>query len=128
MTGTTQVVTLATAGQGAALELFQHLLTKALEDIADVNQRAEKARVITLKFSLVPKDELREEAEMKVDASIQLANTRTVVSTVYLSKHDGDLIATEFNPKQMTFDDIGQATEQLDRVTAAATEGSDGND
>jgi len=121
MTGTTQVVTLATVGQGAALELFQHLLAKALEDIADVNQKAEKPRVITLKFSLAPKDELREEAEMKLDATIQLASTRTVTSTIFLSRHQGEQIATEYNPKQMTFDDVHQATEAL----SAVTEGSD---
>lgn len=93
------VLTLVTLADGAALELFQSELDRVLRNIQDPNTDAKPVRKITLEVSFHP-DEAREVGEVKVKASARLAGSKGAKTRVFFGRHKGQLVATEFNPKQ----------------------------
>jgi hypothetical protein len=99
MTESVPVVTLTNLADGAALELFQSELDKALRNIADPNTDATASRKVTLEITFAP-DENREMGEVRVKASSKLAGLKGAKTKVYFGRHQGQLVATEWNPKQ----------------------------
>jgi hypothetical protein len=93
------VVTLTTLADGAAVELFQSELDRVLRNIADPNTDAKMVRKVTLEVTFMP-DEEREVGEVKVKASAKLAGVKGARTRVFFGNHKGQLVATEFNPKQ----------------------------
>lgn len=69
--------TLANLANGAAAEVFQNELQKALDNTADPNTDAKTARVVTLKVTMVPTED-RSRAAVSIAASSKLAPTRRV--------------------------------------------------
>jgi hypothetical protein len=96
---TVPVVTLATLADGAAAELFQSELDRVLRNIADVNTDAKQKRTITLTVTFAP-DEERELGHVTVKAAAKLAGLKGAKTNVYFGRHQGQLVATEYNPKQ----------------------------
>jgi hypothetical protein len=93
------VVTLVTLADGAALELFQSELDRVLRNIADINTEAKQKRTITLTVTFAP-DEERQLGTVSVKAAAKLAGLRGAKTHVYFGRHEGQLVATEYNPKQ----------------------------
>jgi hypothetical protein len=94
-----EVVTLVSLADGAALELFQSELDKVLRNIQDPNTDASAIRKVMLEVAIQP-DEDRELGEVKVKATCKLAGLKGAHTRVYFGRHQGQLVATEFNPKQ----------------------------
>jgi hypothetical protein len=84
---------------GAALELFQSELDKVLRNIQDPNTDAKAVRKVTLEVIFAPDDE-REVGAVSVKASTKLSGLKAAKSQVYFGRHEGRLVATEWNPKQ----------------------------
>lgn len=97
------VVTLASLAGGAALERFQLELERVLSNIADPNTDATAKREITLKFRITP-DRDRYSASVDILTSAKLAATIGAGTTVYMGRREGELVAVESNPQQLTFD------------------------
>jgi hypothetical protein len=93
------VVTLENLADGAAAQLFQSELGKVLRNIQDPNTDATAVRKVTLEVSFQP-DEERELGEVKVKATSKLAGLKGAHTRVFFGNHQGELVATEYNPKQ----------------------------
>ncbi len=93
------VVTLETLADGAAAELFQSELDKVLRNIQDPNTEATAMRKVTLEVTFAP-DDNREMGDVKVKASSRLAGLKGAETRVYFGRHQGQLVATEWNPRQ----------------------------
>lgn len=94
-----EVVTLYNLAQGAVLELFQVELQRALDDIADVNRKAEDPREVQFKVRLTPDGE-RESCLVAITARTKLGTLRTVNTQLFLGRQGGQNVAVEHNPKQ----------------------------
>ena len=92
-------VTLASIGNGAALELFDHEFTRIIANIADVNTNPKQKRKITLEIEITP-DENRDVGYASVSVKSKLAAVKPVESVMYFGKKDGKLVAVETNPRQ----------------------------
>jgi len=99
------LVTLASIGDGAVLELFEIEFQKVLKNIADINTNHKKSREINVKIVIQP-DEDRDVGQAQIFVSSKLASIKPVKSTIYFGKKEGKLVAVENNPKQSSiFDD-----------------------
>lgn len=96
-------MSLKSIGNGAAIELFDVELKRALENIMDPNTEPKKARTITLKVTLKP-DEEREYASITIQAVSSLAPIQPYSSHCFLGKDRNGVVATEHNPKQLNMD------------------------
>lgn len=95
----TEVVTLTTLAGGAVVELFQAELGKVLASIADVNTDPTKAREIIVRVKIHP-DEKREMGQIQLEVSSKIPSFRPVSTVLFFSKHRGEYVAVEHNPKQ----------------------------
>lgn len=93
------VVTLESLADGAAAELFQSELDKVLRNIADPNTDPTAVRRVTLVVAIQPDDD-REVGEVSVKATAKLAGLKGARTRVFFGRHQGELVATEYNPKQ----------------------------
>jgi len=93
------VVTLTSLADGAALELFQSELDRVLRNIQDPNTDSTVVRKVTLEVTFHP-DEQREVGDVRVKASAKLAGLKGARTRVFFGRHKGQLVATEYNPKQ----------------------------
>lgn len=116
------VVTLANLADGAALELFQSEVGKVLANILDPNTDPKQERSITLKVAIKP-DEDRVLGGVKISVSSKLAGLKGVKTNFYFGRHGGQLVATEYNPKQAGLFDDKAALREVP-VAPAATAGS----
>jgi cell division protein FtsX len=113
-------VTLVTIAGGAALELFEHELSRVLANIADLNTNAGPQRAITIQVQFKPA-ETRESSEITLQVTSKLAGIKAVRKEVYLGKQDGQHVAMQFNPRQAglnfdptpTAEDLRRAEQQI---------------
>lgn len=96
-------VRLGLLAEGAAGELFDDELAKVLRNIADVNTEAEQAREIALKVKMVPNED-RHSAIVTITVTSKLAGQRPAKSTFYMGRRGTELVAVEYDPKQMKLD------------------------
>lgn len=94
-----QSVSLANLAAGAAVELFDEELRKALANILDPNTEAESTRTITLKVTIKPND-LREMGAVAIEATSKLAPYKGTGTQIYIGSKGNDPVAFEWNPKQ----------------------------
>lgn len=99
-----QFVTLDTLAQGAAIEKFEDELNRVLENILDPNTKPTAARSVTLVVSFKP-DEDRSFANTLIEVKAKLAPSRGVGTAIYIDRHAGRAVATEYNPRQMRLED-----------------------
>lgn len=104
-----EVVTLASIGNGAALELFDHELKNVIANIADVNTDAKAKREIHIKVIIKPDDE-RNIGFASLEVKSKLAGVKPVASTMYFGKKDGEFVASQHNFSQPTFFDKDKST------------------
>ncbi len=91
-----EIVTLASIGNGAALELFDHELKRVIANIGDINTTAKTKRSINIKVVIQP-DEERGIGFATVEVTSKLAGVKPVSSTMYFGKKDGELVAVQAN-------------------------------
>lgn len=81
----TQPVTLATLYGGAAIEAVDHELQNAMNNIVDVNTKAEAARMVTLKLTIKPNKE-RNIASITFYADSKLAPAEALETSVLIDR------------------------------------------
>ncbi len=105
-----ELVTIASIGNGAILELFERELKRVLANIADVNTSPKAMREITIKVSLKPDDESRGVAAATLEVKSKLAPAKPVKSVIYIGKKDNELVAVTNNIQQPSIFDTEKPT------------------
>ena len=86
---------------GVVPELFAHELDKVVRNIADVNAKAVAPRSITVKVTLEPKDDTREQVDTKVEFKTVLAGPPAVAASMFVTRHHGELQAVTTKPDSL---------------------------
>lgn len=79
-------LTLATIGGGAVQERVDRALEKVAKNIMDPNTDPGKKRVITLKITMKPDEDDREDVEVSADVQVSLAPEMGVSTHFFVSK------------------------------------------
>jgi hypothetical protein len=87
-----QRVTLETLGKGAAVELFNHELQKAIADALDVNADPKATRQVQLTVKLLPTED-RAAAHLEAKVSTKLAGPSPVGTMVFIGMEGGEAVA-----------------------------------
>lgn len=85
-------VTLQTLKGGAAVELFNHELEKAIADALDPNADPKAKRTVTLKVVLAPTED-RETAAIGFKVETKLAGPKPMATMVFIGHEDGKAVA-----------------------------------
>lgn len=93
-------ITLATLGEGAAVEMFERELSRVLEDIDDSNTKPDTKRVIVLEVTFSP-SEGRDYAALEIKCKSKLAGLKPADAIVHLASHGNRLVALAKNPGQL---------------------------
>lgn len=88
---------------GALEERWQLELERVLQNIADPNTDAKKARVITLKVTIKPTEE-RNVGDVTIEASSKVSAQKSVATLIYMGRTAKGVQAVEHSPLQLTFD------------------------
>jgi len=103
--GKAQHATLSNIGGGLAERLFHLGMDRVLENIADENTSAGKARTVQITWTIKP-DETRTQTTIDVSMKTGLAQVGSKKAVTYLSKDEnGDPRMTVNDPKQMELAD-----------------------
>lgn len=89
------IVSLETLGGGSAVERFNYELARALENIGDINTKADVIREVTLKVKIKANDD-RSFAMVEIIASSKLAPIKPEATSIRI--HGSQ--ASELNHKQ----------------------------
>lgn len=103
------IVGLDTLIRGAIVERFNDALADVLANIVDLNTDDEAVRGIVLRAKLKPGED-RTRVIFTVACETKLASAKPIGTILYVGVKNGQPVAREFNPKQLTFDDAAGAT------------------
>jgi hypothetical protein len=92
-------LTLETIAQGAANEVFQHLLQQVSENIADPNCEAEEVRKFSIEFVFNPFPD-RTGALVEIRSKSNLVSINKVRANVYFEVRGSRIFAYPENPRQ----------------------------
>lgn len=110
--GVENTIQYATLMGGAAEERFNDAIAVVLRNMVDPNTDYNVARSVTVEVSLVP-NEMRDSARMKLVVKTKLAPAKSVEGHAYLTEfEDGNVEATEYNPRQMVLPNIADKRKQ----------------
>lgn len=104
-----EAVTLASIGNGAAMELFDRELKRVIANIGDVNTSSSAARGINIKVTIKP-DNDRNIGFATLEVTSKLSGVKPVSSTLYFGKKDGQLVAVQSNFAQPSIFDEAKST------------------
>lgn len=104
-----EIVTLASLSDGAALERFDHELQRTLDNIADPNTDPKAVRTITLTVKIKPNDK-RTMGEVKFSAQAKLAPLAPVETLIFIGRSGGNIVASEQLPPTPLEEEISQQT------------------
>lgn len=105
-------LTLANLNNGAASDLFEYALKKALANILDENTPIKAKRKIKLEVTLTPLGQ-RDNIATSVSVSSDLADIKPHQHYVILSNRDGEVAAYTTDPRQQDL----EFTDKDDNVT-----------
>lgn len=97
-----EIVSLDTLAGGAAVERFNYELQKALDNIGDINTRADAVRSVSLIVKMKPNEE-RSGAAVSIEIKSTMASIKPEATYFHITNHGNSTIATEYNPKQERF-------------------------
>jgi hypothetical protein len=98
---------------GAVNELFQKLLVEVLANIDDPECPAEATRQITIAAKIKP-SETRQSGTVHITGHANLAKAKGVVATIFMGRdQEGNYLATEYDPRQMTIEDAMEAGQDI---------------
>lgn len=92
-------VKLNNLGHGAAAEMFQAELDRAIANISDPNTKPEAVREVTLKVKLKPNKD-RNFCAVEIHCDSKVAAAQPFESQMYVGMDKGKAVATEYNPNQ----------------------------
>ncbi len=92
-------ISLDTIGGGAAIELFDDEMRRVLDNILDVNTKAESLREVRLTVKIKPNAD-RGICNALIEVSSKLASPEGAGTVLYVGRREGVAIAIENNPKQ----------------------------
>jgi hypothetical protein len=95
----TEIVSLETLREGAVSERFNIALQEVLDNILDPNTEPEKARAITLKFSIKPNKD-RDFCAVSISSDVKLAPISSLGTEFFIGKQNGKLVACERSMRQ----------------------------
>lgn len=95
-----ETISLATICHGSVPEIFERELNEVLKNIADPNTAPEKARSITLRFTVKPTED-RSGADIDFSCRSSLQPVKLVKSRMFLSRHTGLLKAYAQDQRQV---------------------------
>lgn len=104
-----EVVTLASIGNGACLDLFQVALQGVMANIADVQTSARARREINIKIVISP-DEDRNIGFTAIQVTSKLAQAKPVSGTLYFGHRGGEHYAVTNNVSQPSLFDEAKGT------------------
>lgn len=109
-----EMVSLANLGGGAAIERFDHELSRILENISDPNTDPKAVREITLKVKIKPTQD-RSAGPVEISCTSKLAPVATFPAMLYIQKdRSGRVRAFEHNPGQTSlFEDVDMETGEV---------------
>ena len=93
-------VSLATIGNGAAVERFNDALKEVLENLTDPNCDEKAIREITLKVKFKPEDLARGVIGYNIGIGVKMAPPHAVKSVIYAGKEKGEPVAYEQDIQQ----------------------------
>jgi len=96
-------VSLETLGGGAAIERFNYELQNVLNNIGDINTKADAVREVSLKVKIKPNED-RAFCVISIEVSGKLASIKPEHSSFHLVRRGDRIVATEYNPKQQTLE------------------------
>ena len=117
-----QKLSLATIAGGAVQEKVDRALAKVAENILDPNTDPKAARSITLKLTLKPDKDDREDVSVSATVSVSLASENGAQTQIYVNKdlHSGYISVMEHRRGelmgQINFDDLGMAIDDGGRA------------
>lgn len=107
-------ISLANLAYGAAMEQFEREFSRVLENIADPNTDAKKARKVIVTLEVKP-DENRSFANITVTTKATLMPSTSIKTSMIIDRsNNGDVIGAELlssSPGQMRFDTNGEVQE-----------------
>lgn len=112
-------LTLASICGGAVQEKVDRALEKVAKNILDPNTEPAKKRTITLKITMMPDDNDREDVAVNAEVSYTLAPETGVQTQFYVNKdlHNGSVSIMEHKKGeirgQLDFSDMGYETEVI---------------
>ena len=121
-------LTLATIGGGAVQERVDRALEKVARNIMDPNTDPGKKRVITLKITMKPDEDDREDVEVSADVQVSLAPEMGVSTHFFVSKDlKSDRVSVMEHRKgeirgQLDFSDVGISQESEEDTDESTTE------
>ena len=121
-------LTLATIGGGAVQERVDRTLEKVARNIMDPNTDPGKKRVITLKITMKPDEDDREDVEVSADVQVSLAPEMGVSTHFFVSKDlKSDRVSVMEHRKgeirgQLDFSDVGIVSESDEDTEESTTE------
>lgn len=92
-------VTLATACEGAAKELFERALVEVMSNIQDCNTDPESVRKLALIFRLKPSED-RTSATISLDCETKLCPVSSIGGTIFIAREQGKPKAYASSAKQ----------------------------
>jgi hypothetical protein len=101
-------------GDGAAIEMTNHGLSKLIADCADPNTAAKAKRVLTLKLTIMPSSD-RTILTYDIDVSLKLAGLATASGSADIEQTGRGVIAKQRGAAQLQlFDNISFKLEEED--------------
>lgn len=92
-------ITIATICDSGVPEVFDRELREVLKNIADPNTAPERPRTLTLKFTFKPSED-RSQAVIDFTCRASLQPVKIVKSSLFLSRHSGNLKAYAVDTRQ----------------------------
>ena len=99
-----QSVTLDSLGNGAAKQMFQAELERAIENILDPNVGTKGVRKVVLELRIHPTDD-GEIGNCEIFVNSKLQDGPAYATRFYIGRENGRVVAYESNPKQLTLED-----------------------
>lgn len=98
-------VTLESLKGGKVVEMFDQALNQVLENIEDPNTKPDGKRSITITVDFEP-SENRDQVAVTISNKVKLVGIRDEVTTLHVGRRGEDLVAVEYDPRQMTFGEV----------------------
>lgn len=117
--GFTQV-SLVTLASGAAVEQFDHVLGKVLENIQDVNTDPRAKRTIVMTIEIMPNED-RDDATLTCAVSSKVPGPRALSTPIFFAEKDRKPIAVGRDLRQM--DMIDEVPDDVRPINRAQTAG-----
>lgn len=111
---TREMITLENLGGGAASEMFQGSLEKAIENIVNPNTKPDAVRAITLKMKIKPGKNDRSLCTVEISCDEKLAPVMPYETAMFVGMEHGVVAATEYAPQQATLFDQTQQQEETE--------------